>query len=184
MRKLFASIWMTLDGVFDADSMEHWFFPYNTDARMAYIQDVLHSTDAILFGRTTYEMLAPYWSTLHNNEMGIAAKLNSAAKYVVSNTLKRADWNNSTIISENVLESVTNLKQQPGGDIHIEGSSILVNSLLEAGLIDELRILLHPYLVGSGKHIFNDSTPMTKLELVKTETLSLGVILLSYQPVQ
>ncbi len=154
MRKLFASEWMSLDRIFDSDSMDHWFNPYHSDERAANIQDVIHSTDAILFGRTTYEMLAPYWSTLKNNEMGIAAKLNSAPKYVVSTTLKQADWNNTTLISENVVEAITRLKQQPGGDIHIEGSATLVKSLLEANLIDELRFLVHPYIVGRGKRFF------------------------------
>ncbi len=132
---------MSLDGVFDANNMDQWFNAYDSTKRQAYIQGVIATTDAILFGRTTYEMLASYWSSLKNNEMGIAAKLNSTAKYVVSSTLKKADWNNTTIIHNNVAEEIAKLKQQSGGDIHIEGSAILVQSLLAASLIDEIRLL-------------------------------------------
>src|SRR5258706_10375737 len=135
MRKLFASEWISLDGVFDANNMDKWFNPYDSPERQAYLQDVIASTDAILFGRTTYEMLAPYWSTLKNNEMGIAAKLNSAPKYVVSSTLKQADWNNTTIIKNKVGDAITKLKQQPGGEIHIKGSATPVQSMMGTGLI-------------------------------------------------
>ena len=95
-RKLVVSEWITLDGVFDADSMETWFNPYETEDRGRYIKEGIDAADALLFGRVTYEMLAQYWPNLKNNEMGVADRLNSLPKYVVSRTLKRADWNNST----------------------------------------------------------------------------------------
>src|SRR6266567_1795884 len=102
MRKLVVSEWMTLDGVFDADTMERWFTPYQTEARATHIRQVIAACDALLFGRTTYEMLAPYWSAQQNDENGPAAKLNSVSKYVVSSKMQKADWNNSTIISKDV----------------------------------------------------------------------------------
>src|SRR6185503_8812424 len=135
MRKLIVSEWMTLDGVFDADTMKEWFLPFDSEDRRACIIKTMDACDAILFGRTTYDMLAPYWSPLKNNEDGLADKINSVPKYVVSSTLKNADWNNSTIISENVVAEVTRLKQLPGHEIHIEGSATLVKSLAEAELI-------------------------------------------------
>jgi dihydrofolate reductase len=113
MRQLVVSEWVTLDGVFDADIMEQWFNPYHSDDRAEYIKETILASDAILLGRATYEMLAPYWSSLWNNEMGIADRLNSLPKYVVSSTLKKAEWNNSTIIKENVMEEITKLKQRP-----------------------------------------------------------------------
>lgn len=137
--------------------------------------------DAILFGRVTYEMLAPYWSPLKNNEDGLADKINSVHKYVLSSTLKKAEWNNSTIIKENVIEEVTRLKQQPGHEIHIEGSATIVKTLIEAELIDEYRFLVHPIILGSGKRFFKDGMSTTGLKLVKSEMLDLGITLLCYE---
>ena len=181
MRKVVVSEWVTLDGVFDADTMEQWFNPYDSDDRREYIKEGILVCDAILFGRKTYEMLAPYWSSLRNNEMGIADKLNSVPKYVVSSTLKRAEWDNSTIIKEKVVEEITKLKQQPGQEIQIEGSATLVQSLMEADLIDEYQFLVHPIIMGSGKRFFKDGNKAT-LKLVEAKTFSSGVVLLRYQP--
>ena len=186
MRKVIVSEWVTLDGVFDADTMEQWFNPYHSDDRAEYIKETILACDAILLGRATYEMLAPYWSTLRNNEMGIADKLNSVSKYVVSSTLKKADWNNSTLIkdAQRVVAEITRLKQQPGQDMLITGSATLVHSLLETDLIDEYRFLVHPIIMGSGKRFFKEGLPTTRLKLVKTKTLDLGVMLLCYQPAE
>lgn len=182
MRKLIVSEWVTLDGVFDADTMDQWFEPYNSDGRAEYIKDTIHASDAFLIGRTTYEMFAAYWPAQKNNESGIGDKVNSVSKYVVSSTLKKAEWNNSTIIKENIAEEVTGLKQQPGQDILISGSATLVHSLIETGLIDEHRFLVHPIIMGSGKRFFRDEMHAAGLKLVKTKSFDLGVILLCYLP--
>lgn len=182
MRKLVVSEWMTLDGVFDADTMKEWFEPYDSEDRQNYIKENVLTSDAFLVGRVTYEMLASYWPNQKNNEMGIADRLNSAPKYVVSSTLKKAEWNNSTIINEDVVEEVTKLKQQPGQDILMFGSATLVQSLMEADLIDEYRFLVHPTIMGGGKRFFKEGMVATKLKLVKTKTLNSGVILDCYQP--
>ncbi len=181
MRKLIVSAWITLDGIFDADLMPQWFSPFDSESRQNYIRDGILSCDGFLFGRTTYQMLAPYWSSLKNNEMGVAAKLNSAPKYVVSSTLKYADWNNSTIITGNLVGEITKLKQQPGKEIQIEGSGILVRSLMEADLIDEYRFLVHPIILGGGKRFFKDGAQSNGLKLTKTEVLDKGVIALYYE---
>ena len=182
MRKLVVSEWMTLDGVFDADTMKEWFEPYDSPERQNYIKENVLTSDAFLVGRVTYEMLASYWPNQKNNEMGIADRLNSAPKYVVSSTIKKAEWNNSTIINEDVVEEVTKLKQEPGQDILMFGSATLVQSLMEADLIDEYRFLVHPTIMGAGKRFFKDGMLATKLKLVKTETLNSGVTLDCYQP--
>ena len=104
MRKLVVSEWVTLDGVFDADTMKEWFEPYDSDGRRNCIRETVLASDAFLVGRVTYEMLAAYWPNQKNNKMGIADRLNSAPKYVVSSTLKKAEWNNSTIIEKNVVD--------------------------------------------------------------------------------
>ena len=103
-------------------------------------------------------------------------------KYVVTSKPLQAQWNNSTIIKKNIVEEIAKLKQQPGQDILIEGSATLVESLAQAGLIDEYKLLVHPAIMGSGKRFFKDGMGMTKLKLVESKTLSLGVVLLCYEP--
>lgn len=186
MRKLIVSEWMSLDGVFDAEKMGQWFEPYHSDSRAEHIQGNILGADAFLMGRETYNTLAPYWSSLQNNEMGIAGRMNEAPKYVVSSTLAEAGWQNSTIINDpaRVVAEVTRLKQQPGQNILLPGSASLVHSLLGTGLIDEIRFLVHPVIVGSGKRFFKDGLPTTRLELVNSQPLELGVMLLTYRPVE
>jgi dihydrofolate reductase len=180
MRKLVVSEWMTLDGVFDADTMDTWFIPYHSKERKAYITEGIEACDAMLYGRTTYEFLAPHWSAEKNDNNGPAAKLNSVRKYVVSSTLKKATWNNSTIIKDDVVEAITKLKQEKGGEILVTGSATLVQSLMEADLVDEYRFLVQPIVMGSGKRLFNDGN-IAPLKLVETRPLSLGVVLMRYQ---
>lgn len=185
MRKLVVSEWVSLDGVFDADTMPQWFLPYQSKDRQKHITEMVLASDAFLVGRVTYEMLAGYWPHVKNNDkndLELANKLNSAPKYVVSKTLKKAEWNNSTIIKQNVTEEVTRLKRQPGNDILLFGSSTLVQSLMEGDLIDEYRLLVHPIIMGSGKRAFKDGMATTKLKLVKTTTVGLGVQSLCYEP--
>ncbi len=183
MRQIIVSEWITLDGVFDADNMDVWFNPFHSDERAAYIKDTISGSGALLLGGTTYGMLAPYWSSQTNDDMGPASKLNSMPKYVVSSTMEKAEWNNTQgIIKDNAEEQIRKLKREPGGDILITGSATLVQSLMETGLIDEYQFLVHPIIVGSGKSFFKDGMQTTGLKLVKTETLGLGVILLCYQP--
>jgi dihydrofolate reductase len=183
MRKLVVSTWMSLDGIFDAETMAQWFNPYDSESRQAYIRDGILGSDAILFGRKTFEMLAPYWSAQKNNEMGVAAKLNSVDKYVVSTTLEKAEWQNSTIIKDNLAAAITQLKQQPGNEIQVEGSATLVRSLAAAGLVDEYRFLVHPIIAGKGKRFFQDGQ-FQGLGLVDTKTLDQGVLVLYYRPVK
>jgi dihydrofolate reductase len=187
MRKLVVSEWVTLDGVFDANTMGQWFRPYDSDDRQEWIKEGILASDAFFLGRITYEMLASYWPTVKdrdNKEIEIADRLNGAPKYVVSSTLKTGSWNNSTIIKSNVVGELAKLKQQAGQDILVFGSATLVQSLMEADLVDEYRLLVHPIIMGTGKRPFKDGSATTKLKLVKTRTFSLGVTGLCYQPVR
>jgi dihydrofolate reductase len=181
MRKLVVSEWVTLDGVFDADSMPQWFNPFQSDERVKHIKKVIEACDALVFGRTTYEMLGPYWSTQKNDENGPAAKLNSVRKYVVSSTLRKAEWNNSTIIKDNVEKEIAALKQGSGGDILVLGSAALVRSLSGGDLVDEYRFLVHPIIMGSGKRFFTEGMGMTKLKSLETKTLEMGVVAHRYE---
>ncbi len=180
-RKVIASEWTTLDGVFDASTLDTWFAPYHTDERGQIIDAAIHAADALLFGRVTYEMLSQYWSRLKNNEMGIADRLNSLPKYVASNTLKRADWNNTTILDGNVAGKIRELQQQPGQDILIFGSAALVRSLLPLGLVDEVHLLVQPIVVGAGKRLFEEGVPTTRLQLIDSRPLAAGVVNLRYR---
>jgi dihydrofolate reductase len=181
MKKLIVKEWITLDGVFDANTMNIWNAPFHSDSRARCIIEDILGADAFLYGRTTYEMLAPYWSSLKNNEMGVADKLNSAPKYVVSTTLKKAGWNNSHIVGGNAVEEVKKLKQGEGNYILLDGSAMLAGHLMKADLVDEYRFLVHPVIMGRGKKFFGEDFPISRLKLVHSEQLDLGVIQLVYE---
>jgi dihydrofolate reductase len=181
MRKLWVKAWMTLDGVFDADTMDQWWHPYDSAERQQYILEQYSRGDVYLLGRATYEMLWPFWSTQTTGD-GPGPILNRMHKYVVSTTLSTAPWKESTIIRGNVVEAITTLKQQPGKDMIIDGSASLVHSLMGTDLIDEYRFLVLPFIMGSGRRFFPDGTPQTKLRLVESKPLSFGALALTYQP--
>jgi dihydrofolate reductase len=181
MRKLWVKAWITLDGVFDADTMDYWWQNTNSPERMRYVMEEYAKGDAYLLGRTTYEMLWPGWSTQTTGD-GPGPLLNRMQKYVGSTTLSAAPWKESTIIRENVVEAISRLKQQPGKDIIIDGSATLVQSLMGTDLIDEYRFLVLPYIMGRGRRFFPDGTPQTKLRLVESKMLSFGALALTYQP--
>ena len=128
-------------------------------------------------------MMYPYWSALKNNEMGVAEKLNKVKKYVASNTLKKADWENSTIISCDVLKEVSKIKNEGKGNILVQGSAELVHALLAAGLVDELRLLINPYIIGSGQRLFPNEVNK-ELEFVDSKRLEKGVMAAYYKPLK
>lgn len=170
-----------MDGVFDADTMKHWWHSSDSTERRQYIMEEYSKGDAYLLGRVTYEMLWPGWSKQTTGD-GPGPILNRMHKYVVSTTLSEAPWKESTIIPRNVLEEITKLKQQPGKDIIIDGSATLVQSLMGTDLIDEYRFLVQPFVMGTGRRFFPDGTPPTKLRLVESKSLSFGSLALAYQP--
>ena len=185
MRKLWVKAWITLDGVFDADTMAHWWPPANEAAvdaarRLEYVAEEYLRGDTYLLGRTTYEMLWPGWSQDTTSDLG--SILQRMKKYVVSNTLTAAPWEGSRIIRGNAVEEITRLKQQPGKDIIIDGSATLVQSLMGTDLIDEYRFLVLPYIMGRGRRFFPDGTPPTQLRLVESKVISAGALALIYKP--
>jgi dihydrofolate reductase len=181
MRKLIVTEWMSLDGVTDATTMAEWFNPYHSESRAKSIQETINNCELLLFGRNTYEMLYPYWSAMKNNEMGVAEKLNTAKKYVVSTTLTEAPWENTSIIKTDIVGEITKLKNQDGGYILVQGSTTLVKTLMAAGLVDELNLLIQPHITGTKTGNFfegiNDA-----LELIHLQQLENGVIQASYRP--
>jgi dihydrofolate reductase len=143
---------------------------------------VMAASDALLMGRVTYEQMATYWP---NQPCGtpMVDYINSVPKYVVSTILEEPlEWKNSTLIMENFAEEIIELTRQPGKDITILGSVTLVRSLLEADLLDELSLMVHPVVLGRGKHLFEEGSDQKTLELVDSKTFSIGVLYLTYRP--
>lgn len=178
--KLIVTEFMTLDGV--VGEPQEWSFPYWSDETGKFKFEELQGTDAHLLGRITYQSFASAWPE-RTDEQGFAERMNSLPKYVVSTTLKKAEWNNSTIIKTNVVEEIAKLKKQPGGDILIAGSMTLIRTLMEHDLVDEYRLLVYPIVLGKGKRLFSDGVAAS-LQLTESKPMGSGVVLLRYQPVK
>ncbi|MBP2702207.1 dihydrofolate reductase [Microbispora sp. RL4-1S] len=179
MRKIIAGFFISLDGV--VESPADWHLPYFNDEMGAAVSALMTTdSDSLLMGRTNYEQWAAYWPT---SEDPFAEHINAIPKYVVSTTLEKAEWQNSTLIRGDLAEEMAKLKAQPGKGICMSGSTTLARSLLKQGLIDELRLLVHPIVVGSGARLFEgfDQLP---LKLVSSETFETGVLSLIYQPAE
>jgi len=177
--KLVVTEFMTLDGV--VGEPQEWSFPYWTDETGKFKLDELLATDVQLLGRITYEGFASAWPTMERDEAGFADKMNGMPKYVVSTTLKKAEWNNSTIIKSNVVEEISGLKKQSDGDILVAGSMTLIRTLMGHDLVDEYRLLTYPIVLGKGKHLFTDGMAAS-LKLTESKSMGSGVVLLRYEP--
>jgi dihydrofolate reductase len=179
MRKVIAALFISLDGV--TESPDKWQFDHFDDEMMAAMTSQLDAQDAVLLGRVTYQEWASYWPT--STDEPFASYINNAPKYVVSTTLEEPlEWQNSTLIKGNVAEEIDKLKQQPGKNIGVAGSSTLVESLLQDDLLDELTLMVHPVVAGAGKRLFEDGRALKRLKLVDSKTTSTGVSILTYQP--
>jgi dihydrofolate reductase len=178
MRKLIVSEFVSLDGVMEAP--DQWHLQFWHDAMGEYKLEEVLASGALLLGRVTYEGFAEAWPSV-TDEVGFADKMNSMPKFVVSTTLGEAEWNNSTLIKENVVEEVSKLKEQPGDPILVAGSSDLVHTLMEHDLVDEYRLMVHPIVVGSGKRLFRDGSE-AKLRLMDSRTLGPDVVNLTFEP--
>ncbi len=178
MRKIVSGLFISLDGVFE--SPHEWHFPYWSDEMGAVVQKQMDAADALLLGRVGWQEFAQFWPQ-QPSDGDIADHMNNTRKYVVSNTLTSVDeWQNSNLISGDVMAGVRALKEQPGKDIGMSGSGMLVRSLLEEGLLDELWLLVHPVVVGKGKRLFPEGTPHLGLALTESQTLPNGVLALTY----
>ena len=183
MRKVVASELVSLDGVMG--SPQEWAFSYSNDEMEQANASGMAASDALLLGRATYQEFASYWPYQNSADQPYTDYLNRTPKFVVSKTLEGPlEWQNSTLIKGDVAKEITELKRQPGKDITIIGSAALVQSLLRDGLLDELRLMVHPVVLGSGKRLFEDEGDQKALELVDSKTFSTGVLYLTYQPTQ
>jgi dihydrofolate reductase len=146
------------------------------------IDDVFAKTDAFLLGRRTYDIFAAYWPRVTDPNDPVAAALNRLPKYVVSRTLDKVEWHNSTLLRGDVPKQVAELKRRHERDILIQGSSELLQTLLANDLVDEYRLLTFPVVLGSGKRLFGTGAVPSALTLVDTRATSAGVVVNTYRP--
>jgi dihydrofolate reductase len=182
MRKIVAGTFVALDGVME--SPDKWHFPYFDEAMGEAVSAQVAGADAMLLGRVTYQEFAGYWPQQSDDTPG-ADFMNGFTKYVVSTTLQNVDdWQNSILIDgTNFVSEIQRLKQSSGKNINVVGSAKLLQSLLREQLLDELRLLVHPIVVGSGKRLLEGETGQHPLTLVDSQTFATGVLYLTYQPV-
>jgi len=177
MRKLIVTEFLTLDGVYE-DSTS-WQQGYSPDSDGQFKYDELFESDALLLGRVTYEGFAEYWPTMKGTG-DFAERMNSLPKFVATTTLESLKWN-ARPLGEDVVAAVTALKRQEGQNILVYGSGTFVQTLLRHGLVDELRLVVYPLILGSGKRFFSGGDKLP-LKLVASRNLGAGVLLLTYEP--
>jgi dihydrofolate reductase len=183
MRKITVAEFVSLDGVMEdpggAEGYAHggWTFNYPDEEGMRFKLEELMGHDALLLGRVTYEGFAAAWPDM-KDDAGFADKMNSMPKYVVSTTLRDPAWNNTTVISE---DDLAGLKQQDGGDILVNGSAQVAQTLVRHGLVDEWRLMVFPIVLGSGKRLFGETVDPARLELVDSRQLGSGSLYLTYR---
>jgi dihydrofolate reductase len=194
MGKVIVNEWMSLDGVVQAPGAEEedtsggfrhggWHLRYFDDLSQQRVLTGIVEAGGFLFGRRTYEILGSYWPNASEEEQVIAEPLNTKPKYVASRTLTEPlEWQNSTLLEGDVSEAVEALKGEDAGDLHVIGSTELVRTLLEDGLVDEFRLMIDPIVLGGGKRIFRDDGELRPLRLVSSEVTSTGAILGTYVP--
>jgi dihydrofolate reductase len=190
MSRIIAFIHLTLDGVMQAPGrpdedrrggFEHggWAMPYNDGVMGKAVGESMGNTGALLFGRRTYEDFYKVWPS--RTDSPFTPVLNNTLKYVASRTLKEPlPWMNSKLLGGNAEESVAKLRQQPGKDMVILGSGVLVQSLLRCDLVDELMLTIHPLVLGTGRRLFTDGAPSAKLHLVDSKATTKGVVIATY----
>lgn len=188
MRKIIVLEFVSLDGVIQAPGGPQedtdgnfkyggWIVPYFDERSGDIMQEQMSRTRALLLGRKTYEIFASYWPTHESAWPGI----NSATKYVVSDTLTESLWDNTVIIKDHVVEEIRRLKQQVGPDLQVYGSSNLLQTLLQHDLADELWLKIFPVTLGTGKRLFGEGTMPAAFTLVHSEATPRGVIVANYE---
>jgi dihydrofolate reductase len=186
MRKITAGLFISLDGVVEAP--DQWHFPYFNEEMGAAVDATLGLTEAMLFGRKTYDGFAEAWperEAAGEEDAPLAKKLGDVRKVVVSNQQLAFTWRNSEQLQGDFVEAVTALKNEPGeGTIGMSGSVSVVRQLLAAGLVDELHLLVHPIAVRKGLRLFDEGESRIPLELISSESFETGVLNLVYKPAE
>lgn len=177
MRKLIVTEFMSLDGVIENPT---WTMPYWNDEIAAFKAEETSTQQPLLLGRVTYEGFAAAWPSRTDEESG-SMYFNGTRKYVVSTTLDAAEWNNSVLIQGDIVEEISRLKGEDGPDIVVHGSGKLVQTLLKNGLVDRVRLLVYPVVLGEGQRLFADGTTAA-MTLLESRALPGGVVALVYEP--
>lgn len=178
MGRIISNFFISLDGV--VESPDQWHFDWFDDEMGAIIGEGFSTTGAMLMGRRLYSEWSEYWPEHGDDDFG--SIINNMTKYVVSDSLDEATWQNTTLVpGDGAAERLRAVKEQTEGDVTMSGSAMTVRWLLREGLLDELRLLVHPVAVGKGQRLFED-TELTKLKLLEQRTLGSGVLYLAYAP--
>jgi dihydrofolate reductase len=159
-----------------------WLVPFSDQDMGEIVGGWFGQADAILLGRNTFQMMKTYWSQVTDPDNIVSAKLNGQPKYVVSATLADPDWGNTTVLSGDIVKEVSQLKDQPGGELQVHGSAMLARSLHEAGLVDEFRLLVFPVYVGKGKRLFSEGAAPSGFTLADSRTTSTGAVYSALTP--
>ena len=185
MRKITAGVFISLDGVVEEPA--EWHFPYFNEEMGAAVTASLGAADTVLFGRTTYDSFAGAWPERElagEEDAGLAKTLGDNRKIVVSNQKLEFTWRNSEQLEGDLVEAVTALKNEPGGDIGLSGSISVVRQLLAAGVLDELHLFVHPIAIRKGLRLFDEGETPIPLRLISSETFKTGVLYLVYGPAE
>ena len=185
MRKLSIFNFVTLNGYFKGPNGDISWHKHGAEEG-EYSAESLKSGNTLLFGRVTYEMMASFWPTpaaLQNAPI-VAEGMNKADKIVFSRTLKKAEWHNTKLVKDNIVEEIKKMKQTPGKDLTILGSGSILTQFAEHGLIDEYQVMVDPVAIGDGTPMFKGLKHQLDMELTKTRTFKSGVVLLCYKPTE
>jgi dihydrofolate reductase len=177
---------VTLDGVYQGPGgptedtsggfqQGGWLVPFFDDRLGQFMNEVFDEVDAFVLGRQTYEIFAASWPKFPDPDDPIASRLNTLPKYVASRTLTQADWNNSSVLGGDVVAEVAKLKEQPGRELQIHGSGALAQTLFDDGLIDTIRLIVFPVVLGSGKRLFAEGRRPSRYRLVDVLSTPTGV---------
>jgi dihydrofolate reductase len=190
--RLTVTTFLSLDGVYqspggpDEDGTGYpyggWTAPYGDEKSGEFITAHFANADAFLLGRKTYEIFVGYWPRVTDPDNPIAAPLNSLPKYVVTSTLASIDWNNSTPVTGDLADEVGKLKARPGNELQVHGSGQLAQALIAGGLVDELRLMIFPVILGAGKQFFPREPVAAAMRLADSQTTSTGVTMLTLRP--
>jgi len=181
MRKVVSWLFISLDGVVEAPN--EWQFDVMDDDMIAAITSVTKAEDAMLLGRVTYQEWLPFWPT--STDEPYASHINKISKYIISMTLNDVEWGKwekPTLIKDNLAAQINKLKKQSGKNISVSGSPTLVRSLMQDNLLDELTLMIHPVVVGKGKHLFTEEVDLKRMKLVDSKVTGTGVVIVTYQP--
>jgi dihydrofolate reductase len=192
MSKLVVTTFLSLDGVMQAPGAPDedrsggfdqggWLVRFADEDMMRIVVDWIAQADGFLLGRRTYEIFAAHWPRVTDPSDLVARALNTLPKYVVSRTLSKVEWNNSTLIQGDVVEEITKLKRRPGKELQVHGSGGLTQTLIENDLVDEYRLWSFPVVLGHGKRLFGAGAVPTALKLADSKTTSTGVAIHTYQ---